>query len=395
MNLKDYIRGQRRGKGANQLERKAMDDPFLQDAIEGYDSVEGDHISVIENLEKQFSSSQKQHHTRIWIWAAAAAIILLISIPLLLHKPYEKNDIPAIVSSEKIQKKQEISIPLLQEDTLLVTQHHKLEIEPANPPVEKIKNELILPENDLSQALAGHVVQTDSSDQELGKIFIRQEALALVNQSDKIVVSGRVVDETGSPLPGVTILPKNGYNGTISDIDGNFKLDVSKDEVDVLIASFVGMKESEIPLKENVGDIQMISNDLALNEVTIVAFGSQKKESVVGSVTSVSPSQLRRSSSNLRDATAGNVAGVVYNAPVFDKEDFIEYFTEHYDKDICAGQKISFKVKFYIDPIGQPGQINIKENSCPALEIEIKRLLLGSPLWSKRDRKVTLQIELP
>lgn len=395
MNLKDYIRGQRRGKGANQLERKAMDDPFLQDAIEGYDSVEGDHISVIENLEKQFSSSQKQHHTRIWIWAAAAAIILLISIPLLLHKPYEKNDIPAIVSSEKIQTKQEISIPLLQEDTLLVTQHHKLEIEPANPPVEKIKSELILPENDLSQALAGHVVQTDSSDQELGKIFIRQEALALVNQSDKIVVSGRVVDETGSPLPGVTILPKNGYNGTISDIDGNFKLDVSKDEVDVLIASFVGMKESEIPLKENVGDIQMRSNDLALNEVTIVAFGSQKKESVVGSVTSVSPSQLRRSSSNLRDATAGNVAGVVYNAPVFDKEDFIEYFTEHYDKDICAGQKISFKVKFYIDPIGQPGQINIKENSCPALEIEIKRLLLGSPLWSKRDRKVTLQIELP
>lgn len=395
MNLKDYIRGQRRGKGANQLERKAMDDPFLQDAIEGYDSVEGDHISVIENLEKQFSSSQKQHHTRIWIWAAAAAIILLISIPLLLHKPYEKNDIPAIVSSEKIQKKQEISIPLLQEDTLLVTQHHELEIEPANPPIEKIKNELILPENDLSQALAGHVVQTDSSDQELGKIFIRQEALALVNQSDKIVVSGRVVDETGSPLPGVTILPKNGYNGTISDIDGNFKLDVSKDEVDVLIASFVGMKESEIPLKENVGDIQMRSNDLALNEVTIVAFGSQKKESVVGSVTSVSPSQLRRSSSNLRNTTAGNVAGVVYNAPVFDKEDFIEYFTEHYDKDICAGQKISFKVKFYIDPIGQPGQINIKENSCPALEIEIKRLLLGSPLWSKRDRKVTLQIELP
>ena len=53
MNLKEYIQGKRYGKEANQLEREAMNDPFLQDAIDGFDSVQGEHLQVIEALEKK------------------------------------------------------------------------------------------------------------------------------------------------------------------------------------------------------------------------------------------------------------------------------------------------------------------------------------------------------
>ena len=377
VNLKEYIKGERRGKEANQLERKAMEDPFLQDAIDGYDSVIGDHISTIDDLEKRFTPPGRAIHKRIWIWAAAAVIVLLIGTPLLLRNPFLSNK------------------PYLAEKTtdiidIIRSEEESAPSQPSQPVEASSENMELIAEKIIEET----VPSPPSRPMEASSENMELIAEKIIEDSDKLFVSGRIIDETGEPLPGVIIQLSNTRSGTVSDTAGNFQLIVPNDEQKNLIASYIGMKNSEIPLKENVGDIMMKADDMALNENVVVAFGSQKKESVVGSVTSGSPSRLKRSRSNAKDVTAENVDGVVYNAPLFDKEDFIEYFTEHYDKDICAGQKISFKVKFYIDPIGQPGQINIEENSCPELEIEIKRLLLGSPPWSKRDRKVTLQIEL-
>ena len=65
MKLKDYIQGKRHGKEANRLEREAMNDPFLNDAIDGFDSVEGDHLSVIAELEKQIAGkTRSRSHER-------------------------------------------------------------------------------------------------------------------------------------------------------------------------------------------------------------------------------------------------------------------------------------------------------------------------------------------
>ncbi|WP_298651129.1 carboxypeptidase-like regulatory domain-containing protein [uncultured Proteiniphilum sp.] len=427
MNLKDYIRGQRQGKEANRLERRAIDDPFLQDAIDGYDSVEGDHISVIEDLEKRLSLPKKRIHKRMWIWAAAAVIILLISTPLLLYKPYTKEEIP-VVSSDIIQQEKEITTPLLQKDTVLTADHFESKKEEDKPPrakqtispplsveaspetielvaenievseeIESVsdkevrlstaqhKTEKTLikePQNNVTQAVSGHAAGIVVSEEKQGtKIRIRGRSSS-VAQPDKIFVSGRIVDETGDPIPGVTISLADTQTRTISDTAGNFQLTVPKDEQGTLIASFIGMKSSKIPLKENVGDIKMKADDMALNEVVVVAFGKQKKESVVGAVSVVKDIAITDSVSGVKDIAA------------FGEKEFRNYFTENYDKDSCAGQKIAFIVEFFIDPMGRPGNIEIKENSCPALEIEIKRLLLGSPPWSEVNRKVILPFEL-
>ena len=58
MKLIEYIEGERKGKEANRLERQAMTDPFLQDALDGFDDVTGDHAQVIERLEKRFAQSE-------------------------------------------------------------------------------------------------------------------------------------------------------------------------------------------------------------------------------------------------------------------------------------------------------------------------------------------------
>lgn len=438
MNLKDYIRGQRHGKEANQLEREAMDDPFLQDAIDGYDSVKGDHMSVIEDLEKRLSPPQKRIGKRIWIWAAAAVIVLLIGIPLLLQLPGAKEEI-TVASSDIIQQEKESATPSLQEDTILVADHLELKKkEDTAPKVKQIttpsfsgeaspetielvaentevskeiesvpdkeiqlstaqhiteKTLLRKPQKEITGVLAGRAAGISNSQHEQDK-NIRVRGIYTSNtQPDKIFVSGRIVDETGEPIPGVTVNIPNTLTGTVTDTAGNFHLLIPKDEQKTLIASYIGMKNSDIPLKENAGDIMMKADDMALNEVVVIGYGTQRKRSRTGSVLKVKKTTDRvyaETGVSGRDSVPSEE-----DAEAFGREEFRKYFTENYDKDICAGQKITIVVEFFIDPMGRPANIDIKENSCPTLESEIKRLLLGSPPWSKTNRKVTLQIELP
>jgi len=186
-----------------------------------------------------------------------------------------------------------------------------------------------------------------------------------------MVVSGRIVDETGEPIPGVMVNILNTQTGTLTDTAGNFQLTIPKNESGKLIASQIGMRNSEIPLKENVGNIVMKSNDMALSEVVIVKHGTREQKSSISSLSTDKDTET------------------------FEEEEFRDYFTQNYDKEICAGQNITIVVEFFIDPMGRPTNIDIKENSCPALKSEIKRLLLGSPPWSKTNSKVTLHLELP
>lgn len=337
VNLKDYIRGQRHGKEANQLERKAMDDPFLQDSIDGYDSVKGDHISQIEDLEKRIPSPQKRTGRRMWVWAAAAVTVLLTGIPLLLQLPGTEEE-RTFASYDTVQQKKKSAASSPQEDTMFLAEHREL------------KN-----------------VELSSS----------------TVPPDKIYVKGRIVDENGEPVPGTTITHPNRQDGTISDNFGNFQLLIPKDEQGILIASYIGMENSKIPMKEDVGDITMKAENAALSEVVVTGYGKAKRISKTGSFAALTDTLKTGSMSDAEEKTA------------FAEEDFRKYFAENYDKACCAGEKITIAVEFRIDATGRPGNITIKENPCPALENEIKRLLLGSPLWSERNRRVTLQMELP
>lgn len=129
--------------------------------------------------------------------------------------------------------------------------------------------------------------------------------------AQQATIKGRVLEkETGEPLPGVNIIVENTPRGVSTDIDGTFEIKVTSS--DKLIFSFLGMESQTIV----VGDKTFIEVQLSpigneLDEVTIVAFGKQKKESVIGAITTVSPADLKVPSSNLTTALAGNVAGVI------------------------------------------------------------------------------------
>lgn len=376
MNVKEYIQGQRHGKKANQLERQAMDDPFLQDAIDGFDSVEGDHLSVIEKLEKRVSSTRKPISRSLWIWAAAAVFVLLIGIPLLLLPPGTKEEI-TVASSEIIQQTKEITPTAAPQDSVLVADHSG-----HSPVIDKAKTE----SNDkVVEIIVNEETEMTTTSPD---VTTKSDFRGSKDNSEQLLARGRVVDETGEPIIGATIQLGNSNLGAVTDMDGRFSLNVPANADSTLFASFIGMKPQEIPVKENVGDITLQSDDMALNEIVVVAFGTQKKESIVGSVAKID-------SDAITDSFAGtDSVATDTDRPSFGNDAFTGYFRENYDKTICAGEEIIFVVKFYLDSTGRPGNIRIQENSCPAMETEIKRLLLGSPLWSEGNREVTLKIKL-
>jgi len=125
-----------------------------------------------------------------------------------------------------------------------------------------------------------------------------------------ITVKGKVVDALGDPLPGVSIIVAGSTRGVTTDVDGSYSIDVKPD--DELIYRFIGMQDQVIPVKgKTLIDVILQEKVDELAEVSVVAFAKQKKESVVSSITTVKPSELKVPSSNLTTAFAGRVAGLI------------------------------------------------------------------------------------
>lgn len=125
-----------------------------------------------------------------------------------------------------------------------------------------------------------------------------------------ITVQGQVMDSEGIPIPGVNIRLKGQNTGTISDLNGNYKLsDVTEDAV--IEFSFIGFATLEKKVKGETLNAILLEDTKSLDEVEIVAFGTQKKESVIGSISTLKPAELKVPTSNLTNALAGRVAGVI------------------------------------------------------------------------------------
>lgn len=128
-----------------------------------------------------------------------------------------------------------------------------------------------------------------------------------------ITVTGTVSDSTNKPMAGITVSVENNTKiGTATDVNGRFILDVPENAV--LVFSSVGFQTTRIAVeKRNVIDVSIAaSSSSALEDVVITAFGKkQRKEAVVGSVTSINAKELKIPSSNLTTALAGRLAGII------------------------------------------------------------------------------------
>ncbi|MCX6309257.1 MAG: TonB-dependent receptor plug domain-containing protein, partial [Bacteroidia bacterium] len=123
------------------------------------------------------------------------------------------------------------------------------------------------------------------------------------------VASGIVRDESGVTLTGVTVSEKNNNSGgTVTDIDGKFRLNLKNGNK--ILFSYMGYKTKEVDPGTNLL-VTLEPSSINMNEIVVVGYGTQRKETVIGAVTTVKGELLQQASaSNLTNSLAGRVSGV-------------------------------------------------------------------------------------
>ena len=123
-------------------------------------------------------------------------------------------------------------------------------------------------------------------------------------------VSGTILDETGTPMPGVTVVLKGTTSGTTTDLDGNYSISVPSEGV--LVFSFIGyLTVEEIVGTRSTIDLTLSPNMADLEEVVVIGYGTAKKRDITGAVSSVNPGKLENENPNsVQDILRGNAAGL-------------------------------------------------------------------------------------
>ena len=133
---------------------------------------------------------------------------------------------------------------------------------------------------------------------------------SISQQSAKITTQGTIVDAQGEPLIGVSILEVGTTNGTITDIDGKFTLQVASGAT--LEISYIGYKTQQLPATPDFGTIKMSDDTEVLQEVVVTGYSTQRKADLTGSVAVVSMDALKTTAdSDPMRALQGKVAGII------------------------------------------------------------------------------------
>lgn len=122
-------------------------------------------------------------------------------------------------------------------------------------------------------------------------IFLKEKTQTNVPANQAVQVKGSVLDNKGEAIIGASILEKGTTNGTITDLDGNFILDVSSNQ-STLVISYVGYKTQEVATNKTNIQITLHEDSEALEEVVVIGYGTQSKAKVTGSIAKLEGSKL-------------------------------------------------------------------------------------------------------
>ena len=141
-------------------------------------------------------------------------------------------------------------------------------------------------------------------------IMLPMLLLSFWTYAQSVRVKGTVTGEDGTTIVGVNVVVKGTTNGVITDVDGKYQIDA--DSKSTLSFSFIGFKSQEIRIaNQREINVKLLSENLQVDEVVVVGYGTQRKEAVTGSVVSMKGELIREMpSANITQAMQGRVAGV-------------------------------------------------------------------------------------
>ena len=389
MRLSDYIQGLRKGKEAHRLEKESMKDPFLADAIDGYNQVEGNHEQRIEQLRIQISArSTKKRNTYAIIWSVAACLVIGFGISsyFLFLKETPEPVIPIIPQKEIAlvpTKTKTDSTPISpvstkQADKKDMIAEIQTTSQPQGAPVAAVP--MMEEVSEETAALQEVVATIDTFESESDKKMKLAKVATILPQNN--MIKGRVTDEKGEPLIGASVTYKGTNIGTITNMNGEFSL-VKKDDKKRLTAEYIGYDPVEIQVDTSrTMLIAMNENKQALNEVVVVGYGAKKNKK----------STTLGSDAKVKEQTEKEIT----LQPVIGKRSYQKYLKEHLVRptdEKCAQVKGKVVLTFLINKEGRPFYIKVKESLCESADKEAIRLIQEGPDWIYGNKLVEVTVK--
>ncbi|MGM5630859.1 hypothetical protein O2K51_08135 [Apibacter raozihei] len=336
--LLDYIQGDRRGKDAHEIERNAMTDPFLQDALDGYDSINGDHLDTIKRLQSQINQKTKTKKSYTSYLYIAASIVVLFSIGALFLL-YDSNNQESTIAyqlpqdnkpSPSIMYEHEPSSILKSERTAKIYNEKK---EKTSTYSNKNKNQSKPNKVDESLALNEPLAYLEPSYSSINKDDISTENVPDV--SEKFL--------RASPIKKLSRINERRDN---KSLDGN-----------------LGVITTDSALQQK-GSLS--NNDLALNK-------DNKEQYPDRELLSLSKSAII-------------IDNVQYEAvPVIGNELYNEYLKEQVvlsKEDKCYSAKGVLILHFSVSEKGVPNDFKIVKSLCKSLDNNLIKAIKKGSLWT-------------
>ena len=417
MKLLDYIRGLRKGKEAHRLEKESMQDPFLADAMDGYNQVEGNHEQRIEKLRMQVSAhSAKKKSTYAITWSIAACLIIGFGISsyFLFLKKSMTDEVFIAEESVSIKLAEPAAPPtpaIPATPTVPATPQKEIalattKVKTDSTPISEItarqadKKDMIAEIQTTSQPQGAPVAAVPMMEEVSEETAALQEVVATIDtfesESDKKMklakvatilpqnnmIKGRVTDGKGEPLIGASVTYKGTNIGTITNMNGEFSL-VKKDDKKRLTAEYIGYNPVEIRIDTSrTMLIAMNENKQALNEVVVVGYGAKKNKK----------STTLGSDAKVKEQTEKEITP----QPVIGKRSYQKYLKEHLVRptdEKCAQVKGKVVLTFLINKEGRPFYIKVKESLCESADKEAIRLIQEGPDWIYGNKLVEVTVK--
>lgn len=410
--LVDYLKDKLSNQERHLVEKKLMQDVFEEEAFDGLSSISTKELeSDILELQHKISSYSKEKKTISYLTVIkiAASIVVLIGISLAVRMSYKnksiltetkqiaqsqqvKTDIPnAMTSSESMSKSKEITAPNSKEEN--PASPKKVAPEKQIEQIEEVlSTEALSVEADVSEDVSESMnevnskepyIPTDISEKEIYK------AEEKASGSLKGVIAGTVIPETnfsnqpfkglvtdkrGQPLPGVAIMEKGTSNAAISDMNGKYEIKLNNPESTLEFKS-IGYITEELPADDiKNGKTSLAEDQLALDEVVVISYGTQKKSDITGAVSTIT----MEDSENNADVTTFRPTPPTGNIYSYRKYIYKSLNYSLFD-DLTEKQKIDVEFTVYKD--GSVGKIIFREPADPRICKEIKRVILSSDKW--------------
>lgn len=381
MKLSDYIQGQRKGKEAHRLEKEAMKDPFLADALDGYHRIEGNHEEILNKLRRQIAfRSGKTRKKRAVRWSIAACLLVLLSVGgyfLFPEGMLTKDRYARVkpVSGKEMYYEEECMASEPDSSGSIVAKMVSSDTAPQTSSAqigEKKKSNRTTPSSTASvpQTDEYRIVAEENAlcETEYAALFDETESgnAAVGIQTQNAVPSsgeirGKVVDRNGEPLPGASVTLTDSGSATITDTLGNFTLIAVGDKA--IQVDYIGYEPVTLPV-DTAKNIQIVMNEslVALNEVTVTEVTGKR----------------------------------VVPEPVTGKRKYRKYLKENLVRPIgneCAGVKGNVTITFHVNGQGRPFDLVIEKSLCVQADEEVMRLIQEGPDWTPGNQRACITVK--